>query len=338
MDIPTALVHHDASGGLASVALHVDYGSADEARAEWGRAHLLEHVLVRAHCARSFAVTASTGRERTSYRAVVEVPEVPGVLEQLRGIVRHQREVPPAVLLEEKGVIAREVAERRRTRSWRVRESALRAVWEGTSYAHDPLGSPSDWADTGEAALHATRAAHYRAGAAVLVVAGSRTAVDTVKAEATEEGVFRPPGPAAPLPRGVLCTPLDRDGEDLGHVLAWSDDEAGVQARLLHRMGPASVHQLAVRGGWLTWIWVPPGLGPLRTVRDQLTTALLALSRRADPSVLEHEAEEIRRSERVETAGQDAAERLWAGSSGGARTVREGLKHWASLVEGATPA
>lgn len=333
MNIPTVLVPNCTFPDHAAVGLHVNFGSADENSEQRGQAHLLEHVLVRTHFPQSLALKATTGRERTSFQIVTKTCQVRRTVEDLIKLVHRRIDITNEILTEEKGVVAREIAERRHTRSWRVREATFRALWEGTSYSYDPLGRVADWANTGPSSLVKTLEQHYYPNKAVLVVVGNSKLEDQLES-ASREHSLAPTGRQAPLLRSPRHVRLRWGGEELGHVLAWQDWGAQPRARLVNRMGKAKFQQLALRGGWLTWVWVPPDMNTSLTIESQLTETLSALSGSRSDMLSEHRCEEIKRSERVETRAADTVESLWSGSpTTSPFTLIEGLEYWRSLVQ-----
>lgn len=331
MGIPTVLAPIDSFTEHASVGLHVNFGSADEGKR--GQAHLLEHLLVRTHFPRSLALKATTGRERTSFQLVTKVSHIRRTVEDLTRVIHHRIPITAEILAEEIGVVAREIAERRQTKSWRVREAAFNVLWEGTPYSCDPLGSVADWTSLGPSSLVRTLDEQYLPGNAVMVIAGVPSLRDELKTT-NRPPALPPTGRTAVLPRNPRLVRLLWDQEELGHVLAWSDSGAPPRVRLVNRMGRAKFQQLALRGGWLTWVWVPPDVEPYVTVESQLSATLSALSDPKSNVLSQYRCDEAKRTERVEATAQDALDRLWAGPRATSLlSLTEGLEHWRSLVQ-----
>lgn len=332
MAVPTILVPHYSFSSHASVSLHLNFGSADEGPEQRGQAHMLEHLLVRTHFSESLALKATTGRERTSFQVVTEASQVRRAAEELMGVVYRRVDIPGVLLAEEKGIIAREIAERRLTKSWRAREATFSALWEGTPYSHDPLGHVSDWEHISESAIRATLEQYYQPNNAVLVVVGDPRVTRHFE-PAEYPPSIEPVVGSDPLPHNPRHIRLRWGHEELGHVFAWADCEAMPRARLANRLGKARFQQLALRAGWLTWVWVPPGMNPHRVVEQQLADAISALSATNSPLLGEHKLAEIKRSERVEARAADAVESLWVSDSATSPvTLKEGLDDWRSLA------
>ncbi|WP_373370029.1 M16 family metallopeptidase [Corynebacterium cystitidis] len=333
MGITTILAPNNSFPEYASVGLHINFGSADETPAQRGQAHLLEHLLVRSHFPRSLALKASTGRERTSFQLVTKVGDINRTIEALARVIHHRIRITPETLVEEKGIVAREIAERHQSMSWRVREAAFNALWEGTSYSYDPLGTVADLMNLGPSSLSRTLEQQYLPGNAVLVIAGGSRLKDQL---VTTGWPNRLPltKRRATLPQSPRLVRLRWNQEELGHVLAWSDSAAQSRARLVNRMGEAKFQQLALREGWLTWVWVPPSSEPKMTVESQLSATLSALSESKSSVLSEYRCDEIKRCEQVEATAQDAIDRLWAGPGRSAPlSLADGLEHWRSFVQ-----
>lgn len=334
MDIPMVLAPNDSFQEHAAVGLHVNFGSADESSGQRGHAHLLEHVLVRTHFPDSLALKAKTGRERTSFQMVTKASEVGRTVEELAEIIHRRIGITREVLAEEKGIVAREVAERRHARSWRVREATFNALWEGTSYSYDPLGGVDDWTNTDVSSLEQILEQHYLNRNAVLVIAGDAKLEDRLQAAKWAHS-FTPAGRAAISLRSPKQVRLHWGEEELGHVIAWDDSGAQPRARLVNRMGKAKFQQLALRQGWLTWVWVPPNADPQLTVESQLAATLSMLSESKSRLLSEYRCAEIKRSEQVEAVALETVDGLWAGrSSRSPLSLTEGVEHWRSLVQG----
>ncbi|MCF3106791.1 insulinase family protein [Streptomyces roseoverticillatus] len=139
------LVAVDRPGArLAAVRLDVRVGSADERPGERGLAHVVEHLVVRCLLAGGRVgdgalADARTGRERTGYSVLVRRADAPAALDALTAAFGELR-VPPAVLAAELAAIRRETAQRAADVRRQLQEALLAALWDGTSYAHSPLG------------------------------------------------------------------------------------------------------------------------------------------------------------------------------------------------------
>lgn len=317
----------------ASVGLHVNFGSADEGPLERGQAHLLEHLLVRTHFPNSLALSATTGRERTSFQLVTSVNHVRRAVEKLKRLVTERIPITDEMLAEEKGIVIREINERHHTKSWRVREAAFNALWSGTPYAHDPLGGTDDLKDLGLATLARTLDQQYISRNAILVIVGGADLTDQVSKEDWPKSFF-PAGDKSTLPSGPTCVPLQWGQEELGHVFAWADDMAQPRSRLVNRMGGVRFQQLALRAGWLTWVWVPPCTDPHLAVDRQLTATLSALSTSESLLLSEFRIAELKRLERVETVAHQTVDELWTqGSEATTLALSEGIEYWRDLAQ-----
>ncbi|MFF4214973.1 M16 family metallopeptidase [Streptomyces nondiastaticus] len=173
------LVAVDRPGArLAAVRLDVHVGSADERPGERGLAHVVEHLVVRCLLAGGRVgdgalADARTGRERTGYSVLVRRADAPAALDVLTAALGELR-VPPAVLAAELAAIRRETAQRAADVRRRLQEALLAALWDGTSYAHSPLGDAAVLDALTEDDVRRFHARWYRPSRATAVLAADR--------------------------------------------------------------------------------------------------------------------------------------------------------------------
>lgn len=332
MDIPIIFVSKDTFREHAAVGIHVNFGSADENTSQWGLAHLLEHVLVRTHFPKLLHLKATTGRERTSFQLIVKNNQVNRVIEQLATLIYRRVEITAKVLGEEKGIVAREIAERHQNKSWRVREATFSALWGGTPYSRDPLGSVAVWGSIDTSPLMRILEQQYIVENAILIIAGHPSLEDQLVSTNRPLPLSRVT-PMAILPQNPRRLRLNWGREELGEVIAWKDTEAGSRVRLVNKFGKARFQQLSLRQGWLTWVWVPPDANPLSTIEDQLTAVRSALAGPENELMCEYKLAEMKRTDQVEAAAKDALDFLWTDLPlTSPHSLAEDLDLWSTLV------
>ena len=141
-NVPILFKEHSSFSPLTHIAVQVNFGSGDEGLENLhGAAHLLEHVLVRAHFSALPELSASTGRDRTTYSILIHVREMDSILATLMKVFQPLALANEVLLTEEIAVVERERIERSSNLLWRAREATLSRLWSGTAYGHDTLGT-----------------------------------------------------------------------------------------------------------------------------------------------------------------------------------------------------
>lgn len=173
-----------AEVGTAAISLAFRAGARNEAAAEHGLAHLLEHMAFKGTARRSARdiaeaieevggdLNAATGSEVTAYEARVLTEDVPLALDLLADIVASPA-FDEAELAREKGVILQEIGGVEDTPDDLVHDLVQEAAFSGQPVGRPILGTPRTVAALSRGDLVGFRTRHYGASAAVLVVAGA---------------------------------------------------------------------------------------------------------------------------------------------------------------------
>lgn len=315
MDLPLVFHPMRTFPDLSHVALHLNFGSADETPAQHGVAHLLEHLIVRAQFQRYPQVTASAGRECTSYKMTTTRSDLQQAIEHLLAVFSPLTDRQELLLREEKAIVYQELAERLSDKSWRVKETALGAIWQGASYARDSLGRNANLSEVSIDVLVDLHRRQYVPRNAVLVVVGPPELEGPLSGTFTG-AQFRQAKPRAPLPDAPIVRPLRWNDESLGAAVFWQDSRPHLLATLLvNDSGHVRIQQLPVRNGWLTWAWTPGSNDPVATLLDRLDELSAALDvPRPDERLSRLILEDRRNSDMAENLGEFARDELWSGT------------------------
>lgn len=197
-----------------SAGVYLAVGSRYESEAESGAAHFVEHMLFKGtkrRRARDIANTiervggysnAGTGREATTYYAMVTPEHLPVVLDLLSDMLLNST-LQPKELERERGVIIEEINRTLDTPDDLVFELVTALEWPDSPVGRSIAGTHATVAALSRADLRGFMARHYVANNAALVVAGP-VEHDDVVAQAAEYFCDwqpgTPPTPAPPAP------------------------------------------------------------------------------------------------------------------------------------------
>lgn len=266
---------------LAAVRLVLRVGSVDEAAAECGLAHVLEHLVVRCsmgggRIGTGAVVTAVTGKEHTAYGAVVRPADLAAAVEMLGRAFRPLR-VDHAALAGELATIAEERAQRAADPAWRLQQALLARMWRGTPYAHPVLGDPGVLARLTPDAVADFHARWYVPANAVLAVVADRPAAARVMELAAAWDAGRPPARRAWSPAdAVVCVATERG--EVGFALAGAADGRGrhlaLACRAVREAAGLDVGRLVL--GRHACVWMMATAREARRARGAVLPALTA--------------------------------------------------------------
>ncbi len=210
----SVLTQHMSGVRSASVGVWVRYGSAHEAPAEQGAAHLLEHMVFKGtgrRSARDIALVlerlggsldAYTSREHTSFQARVLAEHAEVALDVLADMVASPALRPEDLALERE-VVLEEISTVEDTPDDLVFELHNDALWPDHPYGHSILGTRETVGGMTAEMLRRVHEARYRRPNLVLAAAG---AVDHAAMVAAAARLFetvpngQDPSPVAPPP------------------------------------------------------------------------------------------------------------------------------------------
>lgn len=189
-----------------AVALTIRSGSADDAPRARGSAHCLEHLILSRGTGRSTAGLASefdafgaqpfavTGKESTTFSAVVRTADVPSALRAIRRAIADV-DFTAATLESEKRVILEEFASLRQDVERMAISVTESHVFSGTTLEHPAIGDRTDILGLTETAMREFRSAHHATSNMDVCVVGPRSHEEVVsmvsKTFGNEPGDFR---------------------------------------------------------------------------------------------------------------------------------------------------
>ncbi len=201
------MVHDDVpSVGTTALAFFVAVGSRDEAPAQWGMAHLLEHLLFKGAGAwdnRAIArqmdrlgadINAFTTRDYTCFYAKVLDSEAERAYELLRDMLQNPW-LRPEDLAKEKNVVLEEMHESLDDPDEVLDTLVSEALYADPAYTHDILGTPESLAGIDAPGLRAFFERHYHPRAMVFAASGG--AVDRLATRVHDD--FASGSPGTPL-------------------------------------------------------------------------------------------------------------------------------------------
>lgn len=192
---------------VVSTVMNYLVGSDETPAGFPGTAHALEHMMFRGSPGLSgdqmAAITASMGgvfnastqQSVTQYFFVVPSEDLDVALRieaiRMRGILENQE-----LWLQERGALQQEVAQDLSNPQYLFYRQLLAAMFNGTPYAHDPLGSKSSFDKTTAAMLRKFHETWYVPNNAVLIIVGDVNPLATLNRVKKRFGEI----PAKPLP------------------------------------------------------------------------------------------------------------------------------------------
>jgi predicted Zn-dependent peptidase len=194
----------------AAIGVWVTAGGRNEAEAETGIAHFLEHMAFKGTATRSARdiaeaiedvggyLNAWTARDMTAYYARVLPADTGLALELLADILRAPA-FDPAEIETERGVILQEIGQAADTPDDIIFDWLQEAAYPGQAIGRSLLGPPERVRGFGRADLIRFTGAHYGAGRMILAAAGA-VDPDALLAQAAALFGDMAPGPAGAAP------------------------------------------------------------------------------------------------------------------------------------------
>ncbi|MCY0879816.1 MAG: pitrilysin family protein [Firmicutes bacterium] len=222
------------SVGTTALAFFVGVGSRHELPAQWGHAHLLEHLVFKGAGSRDFRavakemdrlgadVNAFTTRDYTCYYARVLNREAINAYRLLVDLISAPW-LRAADLEREKNVVLEELRETRDDPDEVVDLLITEALYDDVAYTHDVLGTPETIQATTTESLTTFYRQHYRSSNMVFAVSGGFAPhlVDMVSQEFSgSSGQTQLPRSDPPPPVKISERRLDADWEQVRLALA----------------------------------------------------------------------------------------------------------------------
>jgi predicted Zn-dependent peptidase len=231
------------NAGSTAMGFFMRVGSRNEARHEWGAAHLLEHLAFKGAGPWTAAavadrmdrlggdINAFTTRDLTCYYAHVLDEDAPEAFDLLWQLVTAPR-LTEEDFERERGVVREEMRDALNDAEDRAEQAYMQALWGRHPVSHDVLGSPTSLDEMTWATIRRFWRTHYHPANLVVVWVGRPSpavrdrVVDRIAAWPPAAGVrvLRPPKPVGGFRRVPVA------GDQVFVMLGWPAPPRGQRA------------------------------------------------------------------------------------------------------------